>query len=131
MSGIVRARIDGLWAEQDWEAQTLIRDFNRVGSEDVHNVISIERFGGLIIACSEALYNRDEAELMASTRSVVNLAFGEPARITSTSDLVTAALVAGDRPGLVNQLMWRQLGSSVHGPDEPWILPAHALELID
>ena len=128
MAEDVRRRINSDWAATVAAIRPTIWFYNRDNARSVADDIPLQDLGGLVISCSQRVYDADWAEDAARGDAVVNLAFDEPAYLTSTFALVEAAMAANPRSVLSHQLMDRQIPTQSHGSNETWILPVAAFD---
>jgi hypothetical protein len=103
--------------------------YNRDNGETIHQEVNLSQLGSLIVRVTEMTYKPEELREIAWATSVINLAFEDAARLTSTHWLLQAAVTEGECPELVEQLRARQQGTAEHGPDETWALPYWGLEV--
>lgn len=122
------ARIKPEWAGQAWRSHNNIWTYNRANGEEIGRFVTLPLLGGLVVAVSTEVYSPVEVTQIAMARSLINLAFDDDARLTSTSRLLEAAEQIGNRPQLVSELQARQIATDEHGPDEAWALPLWGLD---
>lgn len=130
--GLVQAKIDSDWATRFAVIQPDVFIYNAYNAEDIDAEIDLTKIGGLVVMFSEDLYDNEQVNTIRGSRSVINLAFGEVARIALTQSILKATQSQyPSETELIEQLEHRQIPTSDHGSDEAWFLPDSALEIVD
>lgn len=131
MSETIWAKIDPKWACQVATEHPNIFGYNRLNAEDIYEEVSLQELGGLVVRCLAKDYSYDEAREIATRRSVVNLSFDNPGKLTSTTWLLEGARAQKPDFDIVQQLKQRQVPTDTHGSDETWIIPTTALDVVE
>lgn len=130
MGFFARAEINEPWAEQVAEGRDLIERYNNRATVAITRGVDLRQLGGLTVVCIEAIRDRDYiAVLRKRGLLVLDLAFGEPGKLTTTSWLAQAA--KAENPDLAEALTVRDGWVRPMGDmSEQWLLPADALHIV-
>lgn len=128
MLGDITGRIRADWARTVGTTGAAIRIHNRQRSETVAGLIRLENLGGLVVKFTRQIYMPTQADEVGRRRTIVNLSFDEPGRLTGTDYLVTSAIVrSGEDDPLIADL--RKAANVIGRP--AWLIPVSAIVDID
>ncbi|MDB5163691.1 MAG: hypothetical protein JWS12_308, partial [Candidatus Saccharibacteria bacterium] len=126
--------IDQVWANDIAEnGRDNIWEFNWSNGAEIAADINLDELGGLAVRFS-TLYpvSRDQRVELQASRSIIDLAFEEPAYSTLTSFLLDASKEQREEGAILTyQLDDRTIPARYHGGDEAWFIPTRAIQLID
>jgi len=128
MGRLLVARIRPEWAEQVSEASAQIWHYNRIEAKNVNREVDLRLLGGLTLERFSVERDWSETARAKEYGPVVDLAFAQPNRRTTTDWLIEAAL-AVDRKLLAEQVEARRSWSHPMANEEIWVFPVSALEI--